>query len=671
VIDEEGRKAEVSRDALGDVEAFELADQKWTLERDSAGRVETIEDGGGRAWEYERDGAGRLQRWIRRNDFRLEWFPIDDTAASRDAVLADAHDVVVSDGLPEGGQPSGSTLLRLRLADGTTALELQDRRSVGGDVEEFEGAWRPDLLGTSGDDVDVDASEETEASLGGVLSESLSPPSIEGDSSNNELDPIGAAIAEAKEDRGFALSWGSVQVQPLEGDGFLPSAFGRGVGISSSGWQRIPALAGGTVTWLGDGAEANGLRVPTSGGEWRSPEGWLAFPAPPATLDPPVYGPPTPAANPGAARAVQLWWKGLGLDADSLTRLPPGVSSGGPPSIDPREFRQARGSLLPEGASTTGAGVVLPAVPGASRLLPGPLGLEQLGVGELLVLSGDLPSTALDHRRQLASSADAWQMEVPGADLLRVLLSRRLQPSLPPGWTGERIRGFSPALDGLQSSSRGVSSRSAWTPRPVASGLPPGLRDVLPGVCRDLPGALGSLPSDGRCSALEELSDNPLVPGASERRVAEDDAMLIFLSAMEREPVGEMGGFLSLGLPLESWRISTPSGVQIEVDGRGRLLSIAVHSRQRRGWAREAAALAGIATLHPSSVDLRELQALLAPRYLPMPDVLPEALWGLLPSSPSLPIGSLGEPLLPELRYLAPLSPLPAEPWKRPTAVPH
>jgi len=195
-----------------------------------------------------------------------------------------------------------------------------------------------------------------------------------------------------------------------------------------------------------------------------------------------------------------------------------------------------------------------------------------------------------------------------------------------------------------------------------------GVRDVLPGACAPLPGALGSLPADGRCSALEDLSDDPIVPGAAARRVAEDDSTLLFLLAMQQQSVSEIGGFIPDHLAPESWSLVTPGGLILEVDERGRLRSLALQSRQRKGWARSAAAFAGRALLHPKEEDLPEQGALLAPKYLPVPSVIPETLWGLLPSAPAFPLGSLGEPLLPELRYLVPLSQAPLSPWTLPLA---
>lgn len=654
IEDSAGHRAAVRRDALGDAASFEVGGQSWQIERDSSGRVEGVQDGAGRAWTYERDAAGRIQRWLRSGDFSLEWFPTDGSAASVTLPLAAGDKVEVTDAPPEGGNPSGGTLLRLRLADGSTALELEEVRKPGGTLDRVEGSWQPELLGAT--------------PLAGEP-DSATPPNQPADPeqpslSSEPLDLIGAAIVAAQTDRGIALPWGSSLVHPLGGDSFLPSALGRGVGLSSSGWQRLPGDDGGTVTWLGEGAVSHGMRLPTPSGPWDIPEGWSGFPSPPATVDPPVFAPGGTASAPGSARGSALWWRGLGLRPARLARLPSGVALGVGPGLDPREALQAAAALLPAEAAPTGSGVLLPALPGASRLLPGRRGRSLLSLPELLVLSGDLAPGALAHRSLLSAPPEAWTFEVPGADLLRALVSRRAQPTLPPGWTQGNISGLAAGLDGL--SSGVVDFVRTAEPTSVSQGLPAGVRDVLPGECAALPGALGSLPSDGRCSALEDLSDDPLVPGAAVRRVAEDDSTLLFLAAMEGHRSSALGGFLRAEAGPERWSLVTPSGLVLEVDERGRLRSLALQSRQRRGWARSAASLVGRSLLHPNQRELPELGAVLAPEFLPSPSLLPESLWGLIPASPDFPISSLGEPVLRSLRLLAPLSDAPLSPWTLP-----
>jgi YD repeat-containing protein len=654
IEDSAGHRASVRRDALGDAASFAVGGQSWQIERDSAGRVDGIQDGAGRSWTYERDAAGRIQRWLRSGDFSLEWFPTDESAASVTLTLAAGDRVEVTDAPPQGGKPSGGTLLRLRLADGSTALELEEVRRPGGTLDRVEGSWQPELLGAT------PFVRET-----AFATEPNQPPDAEqAPPSLVPLDLIGDAIASAQTERGIALPWGSSLVHPLAGDSFLPSALGRGVGLSSSGWQRLPGDDGGTVTWLDEGAVSNGMRLPTASGPWDIPEGWSGFPSPPATVDPPVFAPGGMASAPGSARGSALWWRGLGLRPARLARLPGGVAVGVGPGLDPRESLQASAALLPAEAAPTGSGVLLPALPGASRLLPGRPGRELLSLPELLVLSGDLAAGSLGHRSLLSAPPDAWTFEVPGADLLRALVSRRAQPTLPPGWTQGNIFGLAAGLDGLSSGLADVVR--SWEPTPVSQGLPGGVRDVLPGECAALPGALGSLPSDGRCSALEDLSDDPLVPGAAVRRVAEDDSILLFLAAMEGDCSSELGGFLRADLGPERWSLVTPSGLVLEVEERGRLRSVALQSRQRRAWARSAASLVGRSLLHPDQRELPELGAVLAPEFLPSPSRLPESLWGLIPANPDFPISALGEPVLRSLRHLAPLSDAPLSPWTLP-----
>ena len=111
----------------------------------------------------------------------------------------------------------------------------------------------------------------------------------------------------------------------------------------------------------------------------------------------------------------------------------------------------------------------------------------------------------------------------------------------------------------------------------------------------------------------------------------------------------------------------TPSGASVTVDERGRVLSFSLQGRQRRAWARSGLALAGRSLLHPWSERLAEEEALLAPVYLPSPSSQPEVRWGLVPGFGQLPIGSLGEPLLPSLRRLAPLQSDTLAPWRSPS----
>jgi len=659
ITDSAGHRAAVRRDALGDVETFEVGEQTWQFERDSAGRVVSSSDGSGRSWSYDRDAAGRVQGWTRSGDFGIEWFPMDSSAATFEGAVAGTDRVTVTDAPPEGGNPSGSTLLRLRLADGTTALELAEIRSPGGALDRVEGKWEPELLGVSSGDDSPPLSVE----------EALTPVEISTDveDGTGALDLIGDAIADAHLGDGLGLSWGASLIQPSRGDSFLPSALGRGVGLSSSGWQRVPGDDGRTITWLGKGAVAQGMRVPRLGGVWDIPEGWSGFPSPPATVDPPVYATSGVASNPGASRGAELWWAGLGVHSLRLARLPSGVYSRGFPGLDPRESRQAEAALLPAAAAATGAGVLLPAVPGVSRLLPGRPDRERLSIPELLVLSRDLDPGALAHRGLLNSPPEAWRFEVPGADLLRVLLPRMVQPTLPPGWSHETVSGFSAGLDAVTwGSSLAFPGMAAWEPVAVSEGLPAGVRDVLPGACAELPGAIGSLPGDGRCSSLEGLSDDPLVGGSAGRRVASDDSLLLFLAAMQGQQPSELGGFVRSDLVPETWSVVSPSGLTLEVDERGRLRSVSLQTRQRRAWARLGVSLAGRSLLHQGDTGLPEYGALLAPRFLPATSVLPESLWGVVPGNPAFPISSLGEPLLPSLRRLAPLSEGPLSPWSLP-----
>ena len=671
----DGRSAEVERDAAGDARTLVLraGEQSWSfsVDRDSAGRITTVSGPPDLRWDLLRDPAGRVIRWQVNGAWSLDIEPLDGTAGSGDGVLADALAVEVDDGPAPAGRPSGSRRLELRAA-GALLLELEEIRGLAGDLVEVASPWgttggaRAPYPGALLEESPLEPRTEP-PSRGAVLDQSpLEGPSSPAPSpvggaevkDGGEVDPIAAAL----EARSTALAWAAATLFDPRGDPFVPSPDGRGSGIGAdSGWLRLAGEGGETISWISPVGRVEALRLPRPGGTWTSPEGWLAYPAPPGALDPVQAGAPMPPPHPGDAAGVERWWSDLSPTADRYARLPRHTAAG-PAWIAPRLALQSADALLPAVAPAAGPGALVPPVPVADRLLPGPPGVIAVAPLTALVLSGDLPPDADAHRAWLSAPAPAWMVEVPGAHILRDVAERRHRPSVAPGWSREPVAGLAPGLDGLLSVAGDARERDrAWELRPAIGGLPAGTADLAPGLCASLPGAAATLPSQARCTAWDSLSDDPLVPGARRRELADDDALLLFAAAWRAELPGPLSGWLApIGIT-EAWAVELPSGVRLVLGARGELLSADLMGRLRRAFGARAAAGAGRALLHPGldpAVDLP------GPRWLPEASDLPESRWGLAPADPRLPLAATGEPELALLRALAGLPPAdPAGRW--------
>ncbi len=649
------RAAEVQRDAAGDVHALvlERGEESWsfTADRDSAGRVTTLTGGPGLRWSLLRDPLGRVWRWDVNEAWSLRVEPLDGTAGRGDDTLADALDVQVDDGPATAGRPSGSRRLDLRAMD-DLLLRLEEIRDLAGALAEVTSPW-----GTTGgpsrpypgavlEETPLEPRTEPPRP-GAVLDQS---PLERGDApapSSEQLDPVAAAM----EARSQALTWAAATLFDPRGAAFVPSPDGRGSAIDArSGWLRLPGEAAQTLTWVGPAGQLEALRLPRPGGTWTSPDGWLDYPAPPGALDPAPGGLPLPPPHPGDAAGVERWWTGLFPPVGQRARLPRHAAAG-PAWEQPRLALLADDGLVPAGSPPAGPGALVPPIPGAGRLLPGPPGVIAVSPLSALVLSGDLPPQADAHRRFLATAPPAWTVEVPGAHILRDVAERRHRPSVPPGWAPEPVAGLAPGLDGFLSG-QGLDREQdrSWELRPAIGGLPAGTADLVPGLCSALPGAAATLPAEARCSAWESLSDDPLVPGARRREVTGDDALLLFAASWRAGPSGPLSGWLTPVRLAEAWALELPSGVRLVVDGRGDVLSADLLGRLQRGFGARAAAEAGRAALHPDHDPSRALQG---PRWLPEASDLTESRWGLAPPDPRLPLAATGEPDLALLRALA------------------
>jgi hypothetical protein len=538
--------------------------------------------------------------------------------------MADALGVTTDDVEVEL-RPSGSRRLALGMIDGADLLVLEELRGETGGLAGVEGEW-----GSTAEPV-LDQSP-------------LQRP--QGPLPSAVADPIGEAL----EAPSLALGWAGATLLSADGGAFLPAPDGRGAGVSATGWIRVAADDGGTLTWMGPGGALNGLRLPTPFGTWTTPAGWIRYPAPPHVLDPPTAGRPAEPHGPGDVRAAALWWDARGVGADSLARLPLGLLGPDPRAwLAPRGATFAVSSRVPETEPAhAGTGAAVPAVPGARRLLPEVPGVSRTPPLTALVLSGDLPPDADHHRAFVALPAPAWTIEVPGAAILRDVARRRTSPTLPPGWRPEALAGLAPGLDGfLTADGARAAARVGWAPRPAIEGLPKGTSAVVPGLCASLPGAFGSLPVDARCTALEGLSDHPLVPGELRRRGVEDDALLLALPRLEARGPAPLGGWLDPLTTAEAWVLESPAGTRAALDGRGRLLSSGLGSRLRRASGRRAVAFAGELLLSAGAgggpADPSELGV---PPYLPQAGDVPETRWGLAPGDPRFPLTALGEPSL-------------------------
>ena len=666
----DGATAEVDRDATGDARVLALErgedSRSWTVDRDSSGRITSVAGSEGLSWRLLRDQLGRVSRWQVNEAWVLRIEPLDGTASGGDDSLADALGVEVDEGPATAGRPSGSRRLELRPGD-EALLHLDEVRQSSGALSEVSSPW-----GTTGG--------ASSPYPGAVLEESPLDPRVVQPRPGAQLDqsplepataptgvpPSGPAdpIAAALDARSQALAWAAATLFSVRGEAFVPAPDGRGSGASAtSGWVRVPGEEAGTITWVGPGGGFDALRLPRPGGTWTTPRGWLEYPAPPGSLDPVQVGLPQPPPHPGDAGGVERWWSGLEPHPDERARLPRYAASG-PAWSPPRLALLAGDALLPAEAAEAGPGALVPPVPAASRLLPGPPGVIEVTPLTALVLAGDLPPDADAHRRFLSLPGVAWTMGVPGADILRDVAERRFAPTVPPGWRREPVAGLAPGLHGFLSAHGAARQEDrSWELRPAITGLPAGTTDLVPGLCPTLPGAAATLPSQARCTSWDGLADDPLVPGARRREATADDALLLFAATWQTGLPGPLSGWIDRSRVDEAWAVELPSGVRVIVDDRGHVLSADLLGRPARAFGARAAVQAGRTVLHPG---LDPTTALLGPTWLPEASDLPESRWGLAPFDPRMPLAATGEPDLPLLRRLVGL-PVADPAWRWPS----
>ncbi len=628
-----GGAAEVTFDSFGYVREVAItpeggAAQTWGVERNPAGRVDAIEGPSDLRWTLERDSSGRVRGWTA-GDRRAAFEPIDGTIFRSDDAIADALGVTTDDDGPVVIRESGSRSLVLGIVDGPDVISLEELRGLSGALASVDGFW---------------GSTSTP-----VLDESPIQPAML--PSAEAADPLDDPIAAALSAPALALAWAGSTVGSSDGAAFLPAPDGRGAGASASGWLRVAANDGGTLTWLGPGGAINGLRLPGPYGGWSTPEGWLGYPAPPRVLDPPVVGSPSVPVGPGDVHAVELWWSARDVGAADLARLPTSLLGPDPRAwIAPRGAIFAASSRVPVTAPAhAGIGAAVPPVPGARRLLPGIPGVDAITPLTALELSGDLPLGADAHRAFVDLPDPAWTVDVPGASVLRDVARRRAHSSTPPGWRAGAVAGLSPGLDGfLSADGANATEQAPAAPRPAVEGLPKGTGDVIPGLCANLPGAFGSLPIDARCSALEGLSDHPIVPGAPARDAVEDDALLLALPTLEARGPAPLSGWAAPATAAERWVLETAAGSRFVVDRGGRLLSADLGGRLRQAAGRRAFGFAARSLLDAAGPTPRvpDPAVLGAPPYLPQAGDVPETRWGLAPGDPRFPMTSRGEPEL-------------------------
>ena len=622
-VTDSGRRAEVLRDDNGDVREFSLSSSSkqghtFRLSRDSAARVVGLLHLGGAELKLLRDPLGRASQWeLLRVDepFQVAISPLDGTVPSPDKSLAQGLGVA-EEALDEQAKLSGSRRIEVLLPGRREVLRFDEVRGASGALqavtrvwESALGAWEPD--------------------------HSMGP------------DLIGAQIASATEGRGKkelsgseeSMYWGGAPLL-LGGRFVAPSLDGTGAQLSSDGSLRVSSV-GRTVSWLSSGASLDGLQFPTSRDEVRSPPGWSSPSVELGELE--GVRQREEVTLRGAASAVALWWRSLAGQSEQLASLPMGAAAVSRAWARPRQDIFSRSALLAAGQSPAGAGVGLPPLPGASRLLPGLPGSLEVTPLMALVLSGDLPLRAAEHVEWLPSSRPAWTMDLPGARQLLGLAEQRSAPAVPRSWRRSSLAGVSSLLSGFVTTA-GVDRefQRAYDLRPALSGLPGGVSGVLPGPPNGLPVASASLPVHGRASAIEALSVDPLSPSSALNAQTSSDSMLLFLRAASSgsEP---MGCQLPPLKESELWKVALPSGSLLVVDGLGRLLSIDGLGRLHRAWAEQAAAQAGIALL----LGYRPQQAvssLSSPYWLPSSQGLPEARWGLMPGRQDIQLLSDGQP---------------------------
>jgi YD repeat-containing protein len=362
-------------------------------------------------------------------------------------------------------------------------------------------------------------------------------------------------------------------------------------------------------------------------------------------------GAPAPDLVGDAARLHRIWTGGSPAPAD-LAWMPEAVPEAVRAWAHAND-RFAAEALVPADVGRGGAGALLPALPLARTLVPGPSNAHRLGLMELLVLAGDLPANVV-HVSDLAGLGPAaWQVEVPGAAALASVRRRLDTFGSPPGRGEDRIAEVAPWASGVLTE-RGARLEQGrrWDVRPALNALPAGAPALLPGA--GAPGdaegeAIGSTSRAGRGTAFDALADDPMGVGEIALGRADGASTLLALRALARVGGTGLGGLLPDPAGAESWLIELPSGERMVIDGRGRLLSIDVGGRLQRAFTEATTALlaralltglvpeSGRGSLSDPSDDSPWL-----PPFLPQRGGVVESRWGLAPGTPDVPLDAQG-----------------------------
>jgi len=415
-------------------------------------------------------------------------------------------------------------------------------------------------------------------------------------------------------------------------------AWDAAVGDGGAPWARFESRPSA------GGRHGQAYVVPRELSQHLPPSLWDELPFP-AAVEPPhmLHG--------DAARA-QRWWAGWAPRAEHLALMPEGI----PESV--RAWRHARvgaravAAGIPEDAGRAGAGVLLPAVPGASSLVPGPMGARRVSATEAMVLSGDLPEEALLWSDLLDLPSEPWTFDLPGAAVLAALRPRLAHPSLPPMGGGDTLAVVQAGAHGLLTRrGRDQERRRSWDVGPLVEGLPPGTADVLPGTPGWVTAHPGTTAADGRASGIDGLSDDPLGVREAALSQARSDSILLALHALSAATPTSLGGTLPDSADGESWLIELPTGTRVVVDGHGRLLSLDAGGRLMRSLVGAMAELASGELLAPTlsrwELSSGDDDSPWIPNYLPGRGEAVESRWGLVPAVPGMPLDAQGRPSAP------------------------
>lgn len=668
---------DLTLDGAGHAEAAAASwGQSWTLARDSSGRLVAIEGRDG-AFGLELDRSGRPERlvvpggadaeltfdvrgrWsgldLPAGDVRVTWGLLGPTRIGELGWRTDAAGALVGWGAKEGGElrwfADHDTDGRVRVVRSPYSERAVRRDGAGrptlvGDAELTWGPWGlQEVAGPRAVRLERDAAGRVRAwTVGGrelAVERDRDGDARVVDGLVLERDLAGRIVAAADwratrdgagrvlETGAGAFTWTDVE---REGDDLLAQALDV-----QTGEEFVRATSG---SWT---LRRGGMQVvwtPDRGGVLDAGARFHGLPDEAHEALGPLADGGEPVAVGDAARAAR-WWSGRQAGINELAWLPEAL----PEAVAAWRMGRdrARAAGLPEDVRAADVGALLPPVPGATALIPGPAGARRVTATEALVVSGDLPLEAL--LWSAGGPLEVWQLDLPGAAELAAMRGRLAAPTLPPG-SGIGVAEVEGGAAGVVTErGRAWTQGRSWDVRPAVAGLPPGTADVLPGT----PGwttALGSTPADGRATRLDALSSDPL--GLHEEASARSraDGLLLALHALASDTPTALDGLLSDAARHEAWLLELPSGVRVVVDGRGEVLSLDTGGRLRSSQVGAVLAWTGEQLLAPT-VDGATLvsgddDSPWQPRWLPERGPWPESRWGLAPAHPLAPLDGRG-----------------------------